>query len=213
MENETPTQKPEKKRKWLWIILGIIVFIIIIAIAGGGEKKESVGPTQVSQPQISQEQQVKVLVPVKQLINKTPIEIEAITGQKLEVYGKKPSGKLMEAGFKIGDIDVWTVYSLVETEKVKYNSTILFEIYFENLKNEDEAWQTVGFTPPPENKAVESTMLQWWGGGTEGKRLAWIKIPEINPFDTVKADYIGDKICELSFYFLTEEEEIPLYEF
>jgi len=196
------------KNKRNWIIGGIVLLVIIITIAGGCEEKS--GST-TTQPQVFQEEKVKILVPVKQLINKTPTEIKSITGQKLEVYGKKPSGKLMEAGFKIEDVDVWMVYSLLETKKVKHNGIILFEIYFNNLKNENEAWQTIGFAPPPENKAVESTMLQQ--GGIEGKRLVWIKISEINPFDTVKADYIGDKISELSFYYLTEEEEALLYEF
>lgn len=191
------------KNKWSWIIGGIILLVIIIAIVGGGEEKS--GST-TTQPQVFQEEKVKTLVPVKQLINKTPTEIESITGQKLEVYGKKPSRKLMEAGFKIEDVDVWTVYSLVETEKVKYNGTILFQIFFNNPKNENEAWQIVDFTSPPKNKAIESNMMN-------GKRFAWGKISEINPFDTVKADYIGDKISVLSFYYLTEEEEVSLYEF
>ena len=200
------------KNKWVWIIGGIILFIIMISIIGGGEEKtpsEEKTPPETALPGTSpssQQQKIEALIPVKQLINKTPAEIKTITGQNLELYGKKPSGKLMEAAFKINGVDVWTVYTLVKHEKVKYNGTILFQISFDSPRNESEAWQLVGFPSPPKNKALESATPR-------GNRLVWMNIPEINPFNTVKADYIGNKIEWFAFYFLGEEEETPLYEF
>lgn len=61
----------------------------------------------------------EILFSVKELINKTPSEIEKITGQKLEIYGKKPSGKLMGAGFTLNGIDVHTVYNFDKKSKSK----------------------------------------------------------------------------------------------
>jgi len=182
------------KNKWIWIIGGIVVFFILISL--GDDKKEEVRPIEVSQ-----KQQVEVLFPVKQFINKTPSEIEAAIGKKLEIYGKKPSGKLMEAALKINDIDVWTVYTLVKHEKVKYNGTILFQISFDDSLPEDKAWQIVDFTPPIKNKAIVNS----------NRRVAWENIPEIAPFNKVDAWYVNNNIESLKFYLLSEAEEWPLY--
>jgi hypothetical protein len=198
------------KNKWVWIIGGFIFLIIVIAITGGNEE-ESV--SEITQPQIFQEQQVqtaqdsktnvqqKALFPVKELINKTPSEIETIIGQKLEIYGKKPSGKLMEAGFTLQGVDIWTVYTLIENPKVKYNGTILFQINFSELQEENNAWQIVDFSPPHKDKAIMKS----------DRRIVWENISGIDPFNKVDVWYLNGRIETLKFYLLSEEEETPLY--
>ena len=193
------------KNKWIWIIGGFIFLIVVITIDGENEEKSV---SEIAQPQVFQEQQEskietqqKVLIPIKELINKTPSEIETIIGQKLEIYGKKPSGKLMEAGFTFNGIDVWTVYTLVKTPNVKYNGTILFQINFSELQEENNAWQIVGFSLPHKDKAIVKS----------DRRIVWENISEIAPFNKVDAWYSNGRIETLKFYLLSEEEETPLY--
>ncbi len=182
------------KNKWIWIIGGIVVLLILISLGGGEEGVKST--------RVSQEQQIKILFPVKQLINKTPSEIETITGQKLEIYGEKPSGKLMEASLTFQGIDVNTVYTLVETTKVRYNGTILLHVWFDSPREENKAWQIVDFIPPSKDKAIVNS----------DRRVVWENISEIIPFNKVDAWYLNGKIETLKFYLLSEEEEMPLYE-
>ena len=191
------------------LYLSIVILIIMIAISSGNdnndEKNSASEIVQEQQIQTTQnskiEVQQKTLIPIKELINKTPSEIEKITGQKLEIYGKKPSGKLMSAGFTLGEIDIDTVYTLVKTSKVKHNGTILFHVNFNNPKEQNEAWQIVDFSPPHKNKAIVKS----------DRRVVWENISEIAPFSKVDAWYLDGKIETLKFYLLSEEEEISLY--
>ena len=212
-----------------YIIIGILLIIIIsiiiamIDIGGGminiGGEEKSVSET--SQLQISQEQPVKTiqeseikiqqkaLFPIKELINKTPSEIENLTGAKVINSHKNTTGTLMNATIDLQGLSVETSYTLVKHSKVKYNGTTFFNIWFDNPVNEDEAWKIVGLPKPNKKQSYTHSM--------NNSKFTWRDIP---PFFEVQAShpYKGntliidkDKIESIECYLLIEDEDIELY--
>lgn len=188
----------------------------------GGEEK-SVSETSQSQvkkvqqetqtkelhPETSQEQQVKVLFPVKQLINKTPSEIESLTGADVIDWGKNTTGTLMTAGINLQGLSMDTAFILVKHPKVKYNGATFFNIQFDSPVNEDDAWKIVGLSKPNKEQAYTHS--------TNSSKFTWRNIP---PFFEVQAThpYRGntlivdkDKIEFIEVYLLTEDEDMELY--
>ena len=74
-------QSQKKSPKWVWILGGFILLITLISVLGEGEKKEEVGPAEVSQPQTSQ-QETGVSPEVKKLI-------EDCEAETIERYGSQ----------------------------------------------------------------------------------------------------------------------------
>jgi hypothetical protein len=194
--------KDLSKSKWTWIIGGIVVLLILVSI--GGEKVKPI--------EISRGQQAKVLFPIKELINKTPSEIETIIGAKMENLGKGTGGKTMNADIELKGANIETAYTLIEHPKVKYNGTFLFNIWFEKPVNEDEAWSMVGLLKPTKKDALQSKYMS--KGCSEElflnnkcNKFIWTNMP---PFAQLEAGYIDGKI-EFIECSLLPEEDMSLY--
>lgn len=216
-EQESKKEEVKKAKKQYGVrhlLLGLVILFLLPIVATflpedinhtnqiNPEIKTEIDSSLQNQDKIvSQNKVKKAIFPVKDLINKTPTEIEEATEQKLTSYSKKPSGKLMEAGLDIGNASIWTVYALVENSKVKYNGTILFQIFFNNPLTESEAWNFVGFTPPNKNKAAVNS----------SGRTMWKNINGTEPFYIVDVWYSNNKVESLKFYLLSDDEENKLY--
>lgn len=186
------------------IILIVIIcgFVFLIFNFLGTEKKE------VKFTEIFQKQQIKVLFPVKELINKTPSEIETIMDVKVEDFGKGTGGKIMNAGIELNGVSIETAYTLVEHPEIKYNGTFFFNIWFDEPINEDDAWIMIGLPKPNKQDALQSKYM------SEGcpkelfvnnkcNKFSWTNV---SPFAQLGAGYIDGKIEFIECYLLPEED-------
>ena len=204
------------------LYLSIIILIIMIAIISGNNNNEKKSAPKITQPQISQEQQVqtaqdsktnvqqKALFPVKELINKTPSEIENLTGAKMIDIGINITGTLMNATIDLQGLSIETSYTLIKHPKVKYNGTIFFNIWFDNPVNKDEAWKIVGLPKPNKEQSYTHS--------TNNSKFTWRNIPPFfeiqagHPYQSNTLIVDKNKIEFIECYLLTEDENIKLYQ-
>lgn len=152
------------------------------------EKNEGVNPSDLA------------VFPVRQLINKTPEEVELLTGLKVNDSFEGVGGKIMSASIDLDGVSVETAYTLINHPKVKYNGLFFFNIWFDNPVDEDIAWTMTDMPKLDKNQAFSYSL--------NDRKFIW---RDIDPFFQVEAGYKRDKIEFIEAYLLPEEEDAKLY--